>query len=576
MALDGYTLSFLTQETHDLLTQSRVDKIYQPDHFSLVFHLRKEGKNHRLLLSSHPQTGRFCITSEKPENPEKPPLFCMVLRKYLEGSRLTAIRQIGLERIVHFIFDTTNELGDPVQKIIIGEFMGKHSNLILIDEPSGTIHDAIQRFPLSENAYREIIPGKNYFEPPAQNKYLLDQLTSETLQQLFITNHLDKSTEKAVLSVVSGAGPATAKEICLRSDLDPSARCEELGIIDYQRLGETIKDLEQFRFADNKTYFLVKDALRYLDFTPFQYLLYESFEQIPYTSINQLIEDFIGGRDRINKVKQRKDHLLKMIEKETIRLEKRFDLNQHKIKDSQDAETYRIYGDLITANLYQLSQGKKADVINFYSEEQEILSIPMDEQLTPNQNAQRYYKKYNKSKAGAANALKQMEIIRQELYYLDSIRASIENTDTFKDLEEIKSEMTEAGYLKKEESSKKKKAEKISSPTLIHFEGYDIYLGNNNKQNDYLTMKFASSSDVWFHVKDIPGSHVLVRNPGRTALPDRVIQKAAEIAARHSKAKNASVVAVDYTLKKHVKKPKGSKPGFVLYDNASTISVKIN
>ena len=577
MALDGFTLSFLTTEMSAILADARVDKIYQPDSRTLVFMLRKDRQNHRLLISCHPQTGRFCLTSEKTTNPETPPMFCMVLRKHLEGARLSEIRQVRMERIAEFVFLTTNELGDPVTKVLIGEFMGKHSNLLLIDPETETIHDAIMRFGLQENTFREILPGKKYYEPPAQDKYLLSALTTENIEQVIIREHLDKTAERAILSTVSGTGPATAREICLRSQIDPQMQAEELGSIDFQRLAQTIKEFDSLRHTSAQTCYLIQDGQRYLDFTPFSYQIYENCEQIPYSSINQLIEEFMGGRDKTNRIKQRKDHLLRMIQKEASRLEKRYDLNQQKIKDSAHAEQFRIYGDLLTANLYQLKQGKRARVTNYFSQTQEEIVIPLDEQLTPNQNAQRYYRKYNKAKAGAENAHRQLSVISDELTYLESILISIENSEDLITLEEIRLEMTEAGYLKNDEKKTKKKKAKdtLSLPSKYQHLGYDIYLGHNNKQNDYLTMKFASPEDIWFHVKDIPGSHVLVKNPNRTELPEEVIRKAAELAAKNSKAKNARLVTVDYTRKKHVKKPKGSKPGFVLYDNANTIEVTI-
>ena len=576
MPLDGYTLSFLSRETRDLLIGSRVDKIYQMDNYSLILHLRKSGENHKLFISCHPQTGRFCLTGIKYENPETPPMFCMVLRKYLEGSRLADICQIGMERIVHFVFDSVNEIGDHVNKILIGEFMGKHSNLVLIDEKEKMIHDSIHRFALSENSFREIIPGRRYQDPPAQDKIAMGQASAEFLQRSFIDSYLDSKIEKAVLSVVSGVSPVLSREICLRSDLVPDELADTLGSIDYQKLEKTLSILEEMRDREDQEYYLVKENDRFIDFTPLKYEIYHHLENIPYKSINTLIDDFVGGRDRINKMRQQKEHLLKVLEKEILRLEKRFDLNQQKIRDHKNAEKYRIYGDLLTANLYQLAQGKEATVIDYFSEEQNTLTIPLDEQLTPNQNAQRYYKKYNKAKAGAESAREQLAIIKEEIDYLESIGVSIENSSSPRDLEEIRNEMTESGYLKKDTApKKKKKPDKIPAIEKIDYQDFEIYIGHNNKQNDYLTTKLGSSSDLWLHVKDIPGSHVLVRNPNRKEIPFPVLEKAALLAARNSKAKNANIVSVDYTLKKHVKKPKGAKPGFVLYDHAETIQVRL-
>lgn len=576
MPLDGFTLSFLRKEISDTLQGSRVDKIYQMDKYSLIFNLRNDGKNHRLFLSAHPQMGRFSITKTKFENPETPPMFCMVLRKYLEGGTLKEIKQIGMERIIHFIFETRNELGDKVNKILIGEFMGKHSNLILIDEDEQIIHDSIQRFPLSENSFREILPGKKYYEPPAQNKLLMEEVNFHNIQEKIIAEFLNSPADKAILSIISGISPICAREICLKSDVDPDTPSEFLGEIDYRRLEETIKNLNKLNKENLVHPYLIRDANRFKDFTPIKYDIYRNFENILYENMNNLVEDFVGGRDITNKLQQKKGHLKKVLDKEMMKLEKRFDLNQKKIKDLENSEEFRIFGDLITANLYQIQQGKEASVINYYSSNEEEITIKMDEQLSPNQNAQKYYKKYNKAKSSAKNAKVQIEIITKEIGYLESILTSIDKADNLKILEEIQGEMIEQDYLKKDLREKRNK-KKDKNPVLNKFEfmDFNIYVGHNNKQNDYLTSKFASSSDLWFHVKDIPGSHVLVKNPNREKIPEAVIEKAAELAAKNSKAKVGTTVPVDYTLKKHVKKPKGSKPGFVTYENSQTISIRV-
>ena len=580
MPLDGFTISFLSKETENILRGARVDKIYQMDGYSLILNLRNEGKNHKLFISGHPQMGRFCITNSKYENPEIPPMFCMVLRKYLEGGKLQEIKQIGLERIIHFVFETINELGDRVNKILVGEFMGKHSNIILIDEKEKIIHDSLQRFPLSENSFREIMPGKKYYNPPAQNKLLMNEINLPVIKEQFIENFLDLTAEKAVLSMVSGISPVLAREICSKSGINGDTSVEFLGDIDYQRLENTIINLNNLLEANQSSPALVKYGEKFVDFTPLEYEVYQEFENISYDNMNTLVEDFVGGRDRLNKVQQKKDHLKKVIDKEMLKLEKRFDLNQKKIKDFEDGDKYRIMGDLLTANLYQIKQGKEALVQNYYSPEQEAIVIKMEENLTPNQNAQKYYKKYNKAKSGADYAKIQMNLISEEMSYLDSILTSIDSAQDLKTLDEIQKEMVDEDYLKKDikkegKANKGKKKEKELVLDKSEFMGFDIYVGHNNNQNDFLTMKFASSSDLWFHVKDIPGSHVLVRNPNREEIPEEVIEKAALLAAKNSKGKNATIAPVDYTMKKHVKKPKGSKPGFVTYENAKTIQIRL-
>lgn len=575
MPLDGFTMSFLKNENQELLSGARVDRIYQLDSHSLLFNLRKNRQNYRLIISSHPQMGRFALTNKKYDTPQEPPVFTMVLRKHLEGGILSEIKQIGQERVIHFIFEATNELGDRVRKILIGEFMGRHSNLVLVDEADMLIHDSIYRFPLKENSYREILPGKKYYQPPQENKYLFSQVTKDLLKEKFKGPLADLSLSRGLLSLLSGVSPLLAREICSLSQLDKDLPCLNLAEDDYERIYLTIKKLEEKSLEAKAQPILVKDNDRLLDFTPFAYQVYEGLENIEKESMNALVEDFVGGRDRANQLKQKKAHLERLLKRESLKLEKRYDLNQQKISDLDKAEDYRIWGDLLTANLYQLKQGPEALVDNYYDPEQGQVLIPLDEQLSPNQNAQRYYRRYNKAKSAVLHAQKQIRLIRRDSSYLESILTSIENAPDLRTLQEIQEEMIEAGLIRDRSKDKKsrRKKDKAAQPEKIEFEGFDIYVGKNNRQNDYLTMKFASPSDLWFHAKDLAGSHVLIRNPNRGEIPASVIEKAARLAAERSRGRDLKSVPVDYTFKKHVKKPKGARPGFVTYERAQTIMI---
>lgn len=577
MPLDGFTMTFLKNECKNLLAGARVDRIYQLDSYSLLFNLRKDRRNYKFIISAHPQMGRFCLSEKDYPRPQEAPVFAMVLRKHLEGGILSEIKQIGQERLVHFIFDVTNELGDRVEKTLVGEFMGKHSNLILLDESQELIHDSIHRFPLTENSFREILPGKKYYGPPQENKFSLDLINLDLLREKLTGQLKDLPLQRAILSLVSGVSPLLAREICLLSQVDENQISHQLDEADYERILSALKFLEKKLLTDESQPLLIKNEERLLDFTPFSYLVYQGLENIAKPSMNALVEDFVGGRDQANKLGQKKDYLQKIIKKEILRLEKRYDLNKEKIRDLERAEEYRIWADLLTANLYQLKQGEEALVENYYSPDQEKIVITMDAQLSPNQNAQKYYKRYNKAKSGASHAQEQIQLILSETSYLESILTSIDTAGDLKTLEEIQDEMTEADLLKErnkgKQSPKKRKKAKDSLPEKIEFEGFDIYVGKNNRQNDYLTMKFATGADLWFHAKDLAGAHVLIKNPDRREIPGQVIKKAASLAAERSRGKDLRSVAVDYTLKKHVKKPKGARPGFVTYERAQTITI---
>lgn len=571
MALDGYTLSYLVDELNTALADAKVDKIYQMDNYSILINLRKDKQNHKLYVSVHPQTGRFHLTLNKFKNPETPPLFCMVLRKHLEGSRLVEIKQFNSERIIFFVFDTINELGDRAQKTIIGEFMGKHSNLVLVDSDSLRIFDSLHRFNFSENKYREILPGKTYVFPPSQDKFNINEIEIESFIDKIMTEHLEDEISKSIMQLISGLGLNTAKEICLQAGVSPEKKCEFLGQIDFKNL---FNELVKFSKKPEASPTLVKNNQRYVDFTPFPFVAYDDFEKENFDSMSNLVGEFIGGKDLQNTLNQKSGDLRRVVEKHINKLEKKFYINESKIKDFEKGEKFRIYGDLITANLYQIQQGKEAKVINYYSESQEEIRIPMNENLTPNQNAQKFYKRYNKLKTGSIMAKEQLAIISEELEYLESILTSINNSDNLIILEEIRSELVEQNYIKKTVKAKRKQKKPELLLSSEDFEGFKIYIGKNNSQNDYITMKLARGNDIWFHIKDIPGSHVLIKNPNKLEVPKEVLERAAALAAQNSKAKNLPIANVEYTLKKYVKKPTGAKPGMVIYENAKSIIVR--
>lgn len=574
MALDGILINSLVNELNPLLIDGRVDKVYQPDKNTIIISLRKPHQSFKLLLSNHPQTARFHITEKTRPNPLTPPLFCMVLRKHLEGGKLTKIEQDGLERVVTFTFDVIDELGERTKRVLTGEFMGKHSNLILINPENNLIIDSIKRLTNSTTQYREVLPGSSYVSPPPQHKKLPKEITETNLISTFLELPPETHTSKALLKTVSGLSPETSKELCERANIEPDTKLEFLGQYEYSRLLQSINWLEDFLLSDENEPTIVLDKKKPIAFAPFHLEQYTLFEQIKYPSMSNLIETFIGKKEEKNTLHQKRSDLHKIVKRELDRCKKKLNLQQEKIADGKVCEKFKIWGELITANLYQIKQGKKASVINFYSENQETIDIPLDENSTPNENAQKYFKKYNKAKIGAEKSKEQAKKVIEEIEYLDTIAESLEKADSVEDLKEIRIEMEEEGYLKRKETKKKRNVkEKIKQPINVIVDDFPIYVGKNNKQNDYLTFKIGKNPDTWLHTKDIPGSHVIIKNPEHKEIPDHVLETAAKLSAFFSKSKLSSLVPVDYTLRKYVKKPNGAKPGMVIYESQKTIYI---
>lgn len=576
MSLDGIAIGALVAELDHLLAGGRVDKIQQPDHTTITLLIRQGGANHKLLLSSNPQTARIGLTKSSKANPMQPPLFCMVLRKHLEGSRLISIKQIGWERIVHLTFEGYDELGEKATRTLIGEFMGKHSNLVLINPQTNIILDAIKRLGADKSNYRQILPGLEYVTPPPQEKLAFDTISEEEMINCFIEAPPSQSLKKILLNNFSGFGPQTAAEIITRANLDPDGRSEYLGQYDYAVIYQQLNWLTNLTKAQNYQPTLIKDRKKPLAFAPFALMQYEQYEAIAYPTMSELIEDFIGSKETDNGFKQRVMDLERIIQHHIERCEKKLALQMEKVADGDAAEKYKIWGELLTANLYQISQGESATVINFYDPEQNTITIAMDSHLSPNENAQRYFKRYNKAKNGAEKALQQAQLTQEELNYLESIKSSLPLAQTLQDLQDIRLELENAQYVKAKLSKQNKKAKKepICKPLTIEQDGFQILVGKNNVQNDYLTLKIARNGDLWFHAKDIPGSHVIIKNhQEQREIPKEILDLAAHLAAYFSKGKYSAQVAVDYTLKKNVHKPNGAKPGRVIYDNQKTIYI---
>ena len=576
MSLDGIAIHALADELAALLVGARIDKIQQPDSSTILLSLRQPGKTDKLLLSCNAQTARICVTTTVKSNQNQPPMFCMVMRKHIEGSKIIDIRQNGWERMVEIVCEGYDEMGEKATRVLIGEFMGKHSNLILINPQNNQILDSARRLGTDTSSYRQVLPGLTYIVPPPQDKVSLMELTEEQMISFFMEAPANMSLKKILLNHIAGFGPQTAAEIIHRSGINPDERVDFLGDYDYSRIWQQILWLRDViaRKAYEPT--IVTDGRKTIAFAPFRLEQYAQYEQHTLESMSVLMEQFIGRKEKENHLAQRASDLERIINREIERCEKKLALQLDKVQEGEDSEHFKIWGELITANLYQIQQGDSATVMNYYDPEQQMITIPMQANLTPNENAQKYFRKYAKAKAGAQQSMIQAELTQDELNYLDSIKNSLQSAQTLDDLNDVRLELENAEYVKAKltKQNKKKKKEPVFKPLILHYGDIELLVGKNNVQNDYVTTKMARNNDVWFHAKDIPGSHVILRNHmAQRELSQEVLDFAAHIAAYFSKSRQSALVPVDYTLKRYVHKPNGAKPGRVIYENQKTIYI---
>ncbi len=578
MALDGIVISALTKETAAKITGGRIDKIHQPEKDELIISVRTSGGAYKLLLCANPSFPRFHITNVQKENPEKPPMFCMLLRKHIQGGKILGLEQIEFERIVKFTIESYDEMGFLSKKHLIMEIMGKHSNIILTDK-EGKILDSIVHVDFSVSSVRQVLPGLTYSLPPSQGKK--NPLEASRDDIAFELSHDDMPVWKQILSAFQGISPLVAREAVYRAT----------GLSDISGPEATRDDLEKvalnfFAIIDdikNGVYnpCIISDKLtkKMVDFCAVDIAQYGSgAESEHYASMSEATESFYMKKAAVESIRQKCTDLLKTVSNNLDRCRKKLQLQEEILKKAAKREKYKIYGDLLTANIYQLHQGMaEITVQNFYSENFEEITIPLKTDISPSKNAQLYYQKYNKEKTAELETSKQKKLNEEEIDYLESVQEALEKTETQAEITQIRNELIEEGYLKNRGRLNKRK--KADTPKPMHFvssDGYDIYVGKNNKQNDYVTLKLARYTDLWFHTKGIHGSHTIVKCDDALTVPDNTYMQAARLAAYYSKGKASKSVPVDYTEIKNVKKPSGAKPGMVIYVNYNTLYVTPN
>lgn len=558
MAFDGVTIANVVSELKRELVGGRLYKIAQPEADELLLTIKQPTAQKRLLISAGASLPLIYLTETNKPSPMTAPSFCMLLRKHLQNGRITDISQPGLERIVRIQVEHLDEMGDLRHKTLVIEIMGKHSNIIFCNDDN-TIIDSIKRISAAVSSVREVLPGKPYFVAQTQDK--LDALTTDQPTFQNALSARPQPVYKAVYGCFTGISPILAQELCFESGIDSERPTAALTPSDYERLYEVFSKMtaavREERFVPNVAYVSGKPA----EFCALPLTMYD--KTVAYDSMSALLEAFYAEKNTLSRIRQKSSDLRRIVQTALERDVKKYDLQLRQMKDTEKRDTYRIYGELLNTYGYSAAPGAKSlTVLNYYTDEE--MTIPLDETLSATENAKRYYEKYNKLKRTYEALSKLTEEVKSEIDHLESIATALDIALYEADLAEIKEELTESGYIRRKGGGKK---EKITSKPFhyISSDGFHMYVGKNNFQNDALTFKLATGNDWWFHAKKIPGSHVVVKLGNAQELPDRTFEEAARLAAYYSKGREQEKVEIDYIQKKHVKKPAGAKPGFVVY-----------
>ncbi len=562
MAFDGFAVAALVGELKDKIQDGHIQKISQPESDEIILSIKKNRIQHRLLISASASLPLIGLTNETKPSPLTAPNFCMLLRKHLGGARLLAIEQIGLERVVRLQFENLNELGDIVSKSLMVEIMGKHSNIILIDKNKRII-DSIKHINSMVSSVREVLPGREYFIPNTQEKKDPYTLTTSDWNDYIFKKPV--SVTKALYSSITGFSATISHEIAYRAGIDGDAPIASLNGNDKSSLMTQFRSIMDRLLESDFCPCIIFRGSDPIEFCAFSLTMYPDCESRRYSSMSEVIDTFYGEKELIGRIRQKSVDLRKTVTTLLDRNYKKLDIQKKQLKDTDKKDRFRIYGELLNTYGYQIVPGEKSyTCINYYDEKE--ITIPLKTTMSPSENANRYFDKYNKMKRTAEALARQIDDSEETIEHLESIITELDIARREEDLVAIRRELVDYGYIKSKNTNSKKSKVKKSNP--LHFvssDGYDIYVGKNNYQNDELTFKIATGNDWWFHAKDMPGSHVILRTNGQDEPPIKAFEEAASLAAYFSKGKNADKVEVDYTRKKNIKKPAKSKPGFVVY-----------
>ncbi len=559
MAFDGVTIAGIVSELKDKLIGNRIYKIAQPEKDELLLTVKGSCGQVRMLMSADASLPLLYLTERNKTSPMTAPNFCMLLRKHLQNARIVSVTQPGLERIVRFELEHLNELGDLCRKHLIIELMGKHSNIIFCDDQDMII-DSIKHISGMVSSVREVLPGRTYFIPKTQDKAELLSCTNDVMAAVLRAKSLPLF--KAVYTGFTGISPSIAQELCYRAGVDadlPSAGLEAEAI---DRMVSVLSGLAADIRNEKFCYNVVYENHQPVEYAAVQLSSYEEGQRRRFECISELLEYYYAEKNTITRIRQRSVDLRKIVTTAIERNVKKYDLQVKQLQDTDKRETYRVYGELLNAYGYGVEAGAKSmEALNYYTDEK--ITIPLDPMLTAGENAKKYFDKYQKLKRTYEALTTLTKETKEEIEHLSSISIALDIALKEEDLVQIKEELIESGYIRRKGNTKR---EKITSKPFhyVSSDGYHIYVGKNNYQNEELTFKFATGNDWWFHTKGIPGSHVVVKS-NNDELPDRVFEEAGKLAAHYSQARGQEKVEIDYTQKKNVKKPNGSKPGFVVY-----------
>lgn len=559
MAFDGITIANIVHELNRNLLDGRINKIAQPETDELLLTIKTPGGQHRLSISASASLPLIYLTEGNKPSPMTAPNFCMLLRKHINNGRITKIWQPKLERIIHFEIEHLDELGDLCKKELIVEIMGKHSNIIFCNE-DGTIIDSIKHVSSQMSSVREVLPGRTYFIPDTMEKS--DPLSVSFAEFQRVLTEKPMPLSKAVYTSFTGISPVVAEEICYLSGIDssltPRELSEDLLTHLYRQFTLYFEEVSAGHFSPAIYYHGAEPK----EFSALPLTHFSQYIRKEYDSISRLLEDYYAEKNTLTRIRQKSVDLRRVVQTALERNRKKYDLQAKQLRDTENREKFKVYGELIHTYGYNLEPGaKKLEALNYYTNE--MITIPLDSTKTPQENALKYFEKYNKQKRTFEALTSLIEETRDDISYLESVSNALDIALSEDDLTQIKEELIESGYIRRKFTKKKVKI--TSKPFhYLSSDGYHIYVGKNNLQNEELTFHFASGNDWWFHAKGIPGSHVIVKTNGEE-LPDRTFEEAGKLAAYYSKNRESEKIEIDYIEKKHVKKPKGGKPGFVVY-----------
>ena len=575
MALDGIAVANIVYEMNSALSGARINKIAQPEADEIMMTVKTADGQRRILLSASASLPLIYFTDQNKLSPMKAPNFCMLLRKHIGSGKIVRVWQPSLERIIHFEIEHYDEMGDLRRKDLVLELMGKHSNLIFCDE-KGMIIDSLKHISAQTSSVREVLPGREYFIPMTQEK--LDPLSVDRETFLKAVSAKPQPLYKALYMTFTGISPLIAQELCCRAGLESEQSAKETGEDELLHLCriflQLMEDVASGRFEPNIIY--DADSVP-VEFSSVPLTMYKDLDSKRFETVSQVLETYYAQKNAASRIRQKSADLRHLVNTMLERESRKLDLQSRQLKDTDKRDRFRLCGELLHTWLYNIEPGASSVTVpNYYDNDKEV-KITLDPNKSATENAQRYYEKYEKLKRTYEALSELISQTQAEVDQLESIRTFLDQAQSEADLNQIREELVQSGYLKRHDTQKKKGASRPEKSRPWHYrtqDGYDIYIGKNNLQNDELTFRFANASDWWFHSKKAPGSHVIARRKDGQDLPDHIFELAASAAAYYSSARDADKVEVDYVQRREVKKPNGSKPGFVVYYTNYSMTVR--